>query len=109
MGYTQGINFIVGYLLMVGFEEFDVFWMFVHIAINRRYLLLGLFQDSFPLTDIYKHVFKNVLKRENSQVYQHLYEEMQIDEAVWVFKWFLTYFIYSFPHQMIKYVFDIVI
>ena len=26
-----------------------------------------------------------------------------------MFKWFITYFIYSFPFEMIKYVFDIVI
>ncbi len=32
-----------------------------------------------------------------------------MNESVWVFKWFFTYFIYSFPHEMIKYVFDIVI
>jgi len=32
-----------------------------------------------------------------------------MDESVWVFKWFITYFIYSFPFEMIKYVFDIVI
>jgi len=43
MGYTQGINFIVGFLLIIGYSEFDAFWIFVHIAINKRYLLLGLF------------------------------------------------------------------
>lgn len=32
-----------------------------------------------------------------------------MDESVWVFKWFITYFIYSFPFEMIKYVFDMVI
>jgi len=98
MGYTQGINFIIGYLLMIGLGEFDVFWMFVHIAISKRYLLLGLFEDRFPLSDIYKNIFKNILKRINPLLFKHLYEDLHMNESVWVFKWFFTYFIYSFPH-----------
>lgn len=43
MGYTQGINFVVGYLLIVGYSEMDAFWMFAHLALNRRYLMLGLY------------------------------------------------------------------
>lgn len=69
MGYTQGINFIIGYLLMIGYSEFDTFWIFVHIAINSKYLLLGLFEDGFPLTEIYKAIFKSIIKRENNQLY----------------------------------------
>ena len=43
MGYTQGINFIVGYLIINGFSDIDAFWIFIHIALNKRFLLLGLF------------------------------------------------------------------
>jgi hypothetical protein len=83
---------------MVGFSEFDAFWMFVHIAIHRRYLQLGLLEDKFPLSQVYNRIFRNVLKRTNTPLYRHLYEELMMDESVWVFKWFITYFIYSFPH-----------
>ena len=83
--------------------------MFVHIAIHRRYLQLGLLEDKFPLSQVYNRIFRNVLKRTNTPLYHHLYEELMVDESVWVFKWFITYFIYSFPFEMIKYVFDIVI
>ena len=64
-GYTQGINFIVGYLLIIGYSEFDSFWMFIHIALNRRYMLLGLFEDGFPLSSVYTIIFRNMLKRNN--------------------------------------------
>lgn len=43
MGYTQGINFIVGYLLIIGYSEHDAYWLFVHLALNKRYMILGLY------------------------------------------------------------------
>jgi hypothetical protein len=43
MGYTQGVNFVVGYLLMVGYDDNDAFWMFSHLAMSKRSLLLGLY------------------------------------------------------------------
>ena len=108
-GYTQGINFIVGYLLIIGYSEFDSYWMFIHIALNRRYMLLGLFEDGFPLSSVYTIIFKNILKREKPELYSHLYESVQIDDSLWIFKWFTTYYIYSFPIEMCQYVWDIVI
>ena len=32
-----------------------------------------------------------------------------LDDAVWIFKWFITCFIYSFPLEVVKYVWDVVI
>lgn len=37
--------------------------MFVHLAINKKYLLLGLYEDDFPLAAVYTLLFKNLLKR----------------------------------------------
>ena len=79
MGYTQGINFIVGYLLIIGYSEEDAFWLFTHIALNQKYLLLGLFEDGFPLSYVYSCIFKNILKRENAQLFDHLYVKLGID------------------------------
>lgn len=97
MGYTQGINFIVGYLFVVGYSDQDAFWMFMHIALNRKYMLLGLFEDGFPLSSVYIILFRNMLKRFNRKLYNHLYETVVVDESIWVFKWFITYYLYSFP------------
>ena len=40
--------------------------MIVHLALNKRYMLLGLFEDGFPLSRTYAVIFKNVLKRKAS-------------------------------------------
>lgn len=109
MGYTQGVNFVVGYLLILGYESTDAFWLFVHLAMNRRYLLLGLYEDGFPLANIYTLIFKNMLKRIDRDLYSHIYESLMLDDSVWIFKWFITCYLYSFPIQSIKYVWDIFI
>ena len=83
--------------------------MFAHIALNRRYMLLGLFEDGFPLSSVYILIFRNMLKRCNKKLYEHLYEKIFVDESIWVFKWFLTYYLYSFPIEMCQYIWDIVL
>lgn len=57
MGYTQGINFIVSYLFILGYSEHDCFALFVHLATNKRYLLLGLYEDGFPLYTAFTVLF----------------------------------------------------
>lgn len=97
MGYTQGINFIIGYLIIIGYSEEDSFWMFVHIASNRRYLLLGLYEDGFPLSNACTSLFTSIIQRKRPHLYSHLFEELMVDPSMWVFKWFMTCFLYSFP------------
>jgi len=97
MGYTQGVNFVVGYLLLSGYDPNDAFWLFIHLVMNRRFLLLGLYEDGFPLANIYINIFKNILKRLDISLYNHIYNNLMLDDAMWIFKWFITCFIYSFP------------
>lgn len=109
MGYTQGINFIVGYLIIIGFSDKDAFWIFIHIALNKRFLLLGLFEDNFPLSNVYKLLFKNMLKRCNPKLFEHLYHNLCLDESIWVFKWFITFYLYSFPLELCQHIWDFVL
>lgn len=109
MGYTQGINFIVSYLFILGYSEHDCFALFVHLATNRRYLLLGLYEDGFPLYTAFTVLFENVLKRVNQVLYEHMFEVLGIDPSMWICKWFMTFYVYSFPKEFIKYIWDLVI
>lgn len=69
MGYTQGINFIIGYLLIVGFSTDDTFCLFVRLALSPRFLLLGLFEDHFPLCQVYLTMFRTILRQRHGQLY----------------------------------------
>ena len=109
MGYTQGVNFVVGYLLILGYNERDAFWMFAHLAMNKNHLLLGLYEDGFPLANIYTLIFKNILKKMDKQLHSHLYDSLMLDDSVWIFKWFITCYLYSFPLPVVKHIWDLII
>ena len=68
MGYTQGVNFVVGYFLVLGYDGNDAFWLFVHLVMGKNWLLLGMYEDGFPLANIYTLIFKNMLKRLNNDL-----------------------------------------
>jgi len=74
MGYTQGINFVVGYLIIIGYSEADSFWIFTHIALNKRYMLLGLYEDGFLLSNSYTIIFKNIISRKRKDLYNHMFQ-----------------------------------
>jgi hypothetical protein len=83
--------------------------MFSHLALNQRYLILGLYEDGFPLAYIYTSIFKSMLKRLDVRLHDHLFIDLRLDESMWIFKWFITYYIYSFPFSTIKYIWNLVI
>jgi hypothetical protein len=81
----------------------------VHLATSKRYLFLGLYEDSFPLYLIFSLLFENVLKRTNNILSAHIFESLGIDASMWICKWFMTFYVYSFPKELIKYIWDLVI
>lgn len=55
VGYCQGMNFVVGFILLVSSfaEEVEVFWFFV--VLMSKYNLHGFFREGFPLLELYIH------------------------------------------------------
>jgi hypothetical protein len=107
LGYTQGVNFIAGFLMITGYNESEAFWMLVHLAVNPKYLLLGLFEDGFPLTTVYSELFTSQFKARLPELHAQ-FEEMGVANEIWVFKWFMTYYIYSFPFDVVREIWDAV-
>lgn len=54
-------------------------------------------------------MFKNMVKRLDGSLHNHLYNNLMLDDAIWIFKWFITCFLYSFPVEVIKYVWDVMV
>lgn len=108
MGYTQGVNFVVGYLLVAGYSEEDAFWLFSHLSLHPRFLVLGLYEDGFPLARVLAAIFSGMLKRLDPALHNHLYSELALDDSSWVFKWFITFFVYSFPLPIVRLVWNTV-
>lgn len=43
VGYTQGLNFLAGYILIAGFDDENAFKILVRLALNDKLMLLGLY------------------------------------------------------------------
>ena len=108
VGYAQSMNFLAAFLLLVnGGNEVEAFWMFVTIARDHRFLLMGMFERDFPLLEFYTYIFYEILEEELPVLYQHL-KQNQIPDLLWLFKWFLTIFLYSFPGKQVVQIWDFV-
>lgn len=64
--------------------------------IHPKLMLLGLYEDSFPLPDLYCQMFWKLLYELDNELYNFL-KAINVADHMWIFQWFLTHFLYSFP------------
>jgi len=109
IGYAQSMNYIVAFLLLVnGGKDEEAFWMFITLARDHKFLAMGLFEKQFPLLEFYKFIFYELLQRELPALYQHIHKQ-QFPDLLWLFKWFLTLFLYSFPPKHVIRIWDFIL
>jgi len=109
IGYTQSMNFLVGFMLLInGGNELEAFWMFVTLARDQKFLLMGLFEKDLPLLDFYIYVFYELLQKEIPAVFEHL-KEQQLPDQMWLLKWFMTMYLYSLPSKYVIKVWDFIL
>jgi len=109
LGYTQGMNFLVAlFLLVSGGNELQTFWMFVALARDPKFLVMGLFEKDFPLTNFYIFVLFKVLKEEMPELYYHI-KKQQIPSELWLLKWFMTMYIHVLPAKDVVRVWDFIL
>jgi hypothetical protein len=108
VGYCQGMNFIVAFLLMInGGNENEAFWFFVGLARSHDFLLMGFFERNFPLLNLYHHIFYETFKQELPAMHQH-FASQQIPDQLWITKWLLTLFLYSLPPIVVVRIWDFI-
>lgn len=66
------------------------------LFITPSMLIIGLYEDFFPLTYFYCDLFWAMLEKIDKELYIWL-KEINIPDQMWIFQWFITFFIYSFP------------
>lgn len=108
VGYTQGMNFLIAFLLVIsGGKDEEAFWSFVFLGKNLHYQILGFFEDGFPLAFFYVYMFEQVLQRENKKLAEHL-ESLELPNETWIFQWVTTIFLSAFPLEFAVKVWDLV-
>ena len=115
VGYTQSINYVVGFFLILnGADDEDAFWLFLAISKqNQKYGRVknfeggfeGFYQDQFPLYHQFVYIFTELFEERYPELKAHL-DEVGMMPAVWLQKWFMTLFLYSFPMNICIRVWD---
>ena len=113
VGYCQGMNLIVGFILILsGLNERDSFYlmtsMFSNTFKSRKkydYNIRGLFYEEFPLLNLLNYIFENLLKRHCPELKAHL-EMLGITTDLWMGRWFHTMFTIVLPITWCKRLWD---
>ena len=96
VGYTQGLNFLCGFFLLSGLGEEECLRTLVGMCVHPELLLLGVYEDEFPLCKLYCEVFWKVLAVVAPKASLRL-ESAGLPDEVWIFQWFISLFVYCFP------------
>ncbi|KAL4453137.1 hypothetical protein ABPG74_015368 [Tetrahymena malaccensis] len=97
VGYCQGMNFIMGMLLLVsGGDESSVFDSFISLSFRPEYMLVGLFENGFPLLRFLEYLFEDLFKTHLPELHKH-FKDQDILNTIWLTKWLMTLYLYSFP------------
>lgn len=109
VGYTQSINFLMGFFLMVnGGNDEEAFWLFVAITKkNQNFGMVGNFEgglegfytDTFPLYHQFVYQFDKLFEQKLPKLKDH-FDQIGYPAPVWLQKWFMTLFLYSFPLKL---------
>lgn len=90
VGYCQGLNFLAGFLLQIsGGNQMECVNVLISLMTNSRFLLLGLYDNCFPLVSFLKFLFHKKMKKINKKVESSLKESMLPDD-VWLTKWYIS-------------------
>ncbi|KAJ3076946.1 hypothetical protein HDU98_010221 [Podochytrium sp. JEL0797] len=105
LGYTQGMGFLVGMLLMHIIEPEHVFWCLVTLLNGPA---KGFYESELKQVRMDARAFDVVLKGLDSRLARHL-ESNQIDALMYIPQWFLTLFTTSLPWSSVLRVWDMFI
>ena len=110
--YCQGMNYIVGLLLIISdFNECETFNLMITIlgsGQNNKYGIRGLFIHNFPLLKFYCYCFDLLFKEKFSNLYNH-FIELEIPQDAWICKWLQTLFCICLPLHLLTNVWDCII
>lgn len=100
VGYCQGMNFILGFLLVIsGGKECQVFEMFLKMAEHPKFRIIGFYENGFPLLRLYCFIFYKLLNKRQAKLAKYL-KKIDLPDSLWLTKWILTMLVYSFPFEL---------
>lgn len=109
IGYTQGFNFLAGYILEIsGGQELESLNFLLQFLKNERFMFIGMFDDNFPLVYFLNYLTHKKLAEMDKEVEEAL-QESGIPDEVWLHKWYMSLYTGYFPSYFCSRIFDIVL
>ena len=105
LGYCQGMNSVAGVFLIVSENATESYAMLKSLCYGFGAKLL--YEYEFPLISVLCQEFHSVLAEKMPDLDQFL-KEIELDDHLWLTKWFMTLFSYSFHIQCVVRMWDAV-
>ena len=70
--------------------------MFKVLAEHPNFMLMGLYENDFPLLSFIEYLTNKMIKKHLNSVWKHL-KVINVYNSYWLTKWILTLFLYSVP------------
>ncbi|KAL6449829.1 GYP5 GTPase-activating protein GYP5 [Candida maltosa Xu316] len=105
VGYTQGMIFIAVPLIM-NMHESECFCLLV--TLMKEYGLRELFCPEMKGLHVLLYEFDRVLESYSPVLYNHLVKQ-GIKSSMYASQWFLTFFAYKFPLDIVLRIYDIIV
>jgi hypothetical protein len=104
VGYCQGFNFIVGFMLLIsGGNEVETYYLFQSLI--QEFELESMYSGQMTALKRWLFVFTHLFTTKLPNLQQHFTAE-GIDEYMWVTKWVLTLFVNYFPKPTVVRLWD---
>ena len=105
MSYCQGMNFICGFMLLVGEgNEIDSFFLLMSLFSqtfdDKKFGIRGFYLDKFPLLGLYLFIFKYLLNKKLNKISEH-FKKIELPLQSYVSKWFQTLFVHILPVEYV--------
>ncbi|CAD8048160.1 unnamed protein product [Paramecium primaurelia] len=108
IGYTQGMNFILAFMLMQSGGNIEQTWSASFLMFYcSKWMLYAIYMTEFPLMRLICSVTKEILKQQDVQLYKH-YMKLDIDDSYLLCKWIFTLYLYNIPKQACLHFWDII-
>ena len=102
IGYCQGLNFIVGFILKITyFNTIDCFYLLTYILEEIK----GYFIEDFPLLKLNIYIFNNFFIKLFPKLSEH-FKNLEIPNELWIGKWMQTLFTLTLPYNELCRIWD---
>ena len=109
LGYTQGMNFLVYYLLNISNRsEIDVFYLLMSIfsrTFSKKFGMRGFFIEGFPLLYCCTDIFDKKLNIFFPEIHKHI-KKLNLENFFWISFWMQQIYTLIFPKEILLRIWD---